>query len=266
MQNFSSDFKYYQHTIKEEVLISGAGIHSGQSVTMRLKPAEPNTGIVFQRIDLPGKPLVKADVDNVIETNRSTTIEVNGARISTIEHILAALVGTQIDNILIEIDDEEVPILDGSAQPFVEALRREFIYAFNENKYPGLPELHVNTISSEPFVVGDIPVIPIVVHHLNMPVLGFRFGKFTYITDANRIDEKERIKITGSEVIVLNALRKKKHLSHFTLDEAVALVHDLNIPSAYFTHMSHQIGRHDEINTQLPKGNQLAWDGLTLEI
>src|SRR5438045_8557305 len=118
MEHNNSNHKYFQRTIKEEVIISGAGIHSGQAVTMRLKPAEPNTGIVFQRIDLPGKPLVKADVDNVIETNRSTTIEANGARISTIEHLIASLVGMQIDNVLIEINDEEVPILDESAQPF----------------------------------------------------------------------------------------------------------------------------------------------------
>ena len=113
---------YFQHTIRQELSISGKGVHTGQSVTIRLKPAEPYTGIVFQRIDLPGKPLVKADVDNVIETNRSTTIEANGARISTIEHLMAALVGIQVDNILVEIDGEEVPILDGSSEPFVELL------------------------------------------------------------------------------------------------------------------------------------------------
>lgn len=124
MEHLNSNHKQYQHTIKEEVTISGAGIHSGEAVTMRLKPAEPNTGIVFQRIDLPGKPLVKADVDNVIETNRSTTIEVKGARVSTIEHLMAALVGTQVDNVLIEIDGEEIPILDGSAEPFVEVLEK----------------------------------------------------------------------------------------------------------------------------------------------
>jgi UDP-3-O-[3-hydroxymyristoyl] N-acetylglucosamine deacetylase/3-hydroxyacyl-[acyl-carrier-protein] dehydratase len=114
---------HFQHTIKEELVISGAGIHTGQSVTMLLKPAEPNTGINFKRIDLPEKTVVKADVDNVIETNRSTTIEVKGARVSTIEHLMAALVGMQIDNVMIEIDGEEVPILDGSAEPFVVALK-----------------------------------------------------------------------------------------------------------------------------------------------
>lgn len=134
MEHLNSNHKQYQHTIKQEVTISGAGIHSGEAVTMRLKPAEPNTGIVFQRIDLPGKPLVKADVDNVIETNRSTTIEVNGARVSTIEHLMAALVGTQVDNVLIEIDGEEIPILDGSAEPFVEVLEKTGTQKQNEQK------------------------------------------------------------------------------------------------------------------------------------
>lgn len=114
----------FQQTIKEEIAIAGVGIHSGQSVTIRLKPAVANTGINFQRIDLEGKPIVKADVDNVVETNRSTTIEANGARVNTIEHLMAALVGMQIDNVLIEIDGEEIPILDGSSQPFVDALEK----------------------------------------------------------------------------------------------------------------------------------------------
>ncbi len=124
MELSNSKEEYFQHTIKEEVIISGAGIHTGQSVTMRIKAAEPNTGINFQRTDLTGKPTVKADVDNVIETNRSTTIESNGARVSTIEHLMAALTGMLIDNVLIEIDGEEVPILDGSAQIFIEHLSK----------------------------------------------------------------------------------------------------------------------------------------------
>ncbi|MEO6329189.1 MAG: bifunctional UDP-3-O-[3-hydroxymyristoyl] N-acetylglucosamine deacetylase/3-hydroxyacyl-ACP dehydratase [Ginsengibacter sp.] len=120
----NSSEQSFQHTIRETLSISGVGIHTGQSVTMLLKPADPNTGINFKRTDLPGNPFVKADVDNVIETNRSTTIEQNGARIGTIEHLMAALVGMQIDNILIEIDGEEVPILDGSSQLFIEALEK----------------------------------------------------------------------------------------------------------------------------------------------
>lgn len=116
--------KIFQHTISQALTIAGAGIHTGQAVTMCLKPAEPNFGIQFQRIDLPEKPLIKADVDNVVETNRSTTLEVKGARVSTIEHLMAALVGMEIDNVLIEIDGEEIPILDGSSQPFVDQLKQ----------------------------------------------------------------------------------------------------------------------------------------------
>ena len=119
-QSFNSRETHFQHTLKESVSISGAGIHTGQSVTITIKPAEPGSGINFQRIDLPGQPVVKADVDNVIETNRSTTIEANGARIGTIEHLMAALMGMQIDNTLIEINGEEVPILDGSSQVFID--------------------------------------------------------------------------------------------------------------------------------------------------
>lgn len=147
-----------------------------------------------------------------------------------------------------------------------EALRRDFYYAFSDTKYPGIPELNLNTINLEPFTVGDIPIVPILVWHLKMPVLGFRFGSFTYITDANRIDEGEKGKIKGSEILVLNALRKQKHISHFTLDEAIELAKDLLIPAVYFTHISHQLGRHSDINAELPDGMQLAYDGLEINV
>lgn len=145
-----------------------------------------------------------------------------------------------------------------------EAIKREFAYAFSDKKYPGIPNLNFNTIDENPFVVGDIPVIPVLVWHLKMPVLGFRFGSFTYITDANRIDEEEKEKIKNSSVMVLNALRKEKHISHFTLAEAVAIVQELNIPQGYFTHMSHQMGRHATVNGELPNDIQLAFDGQEL--
>ena len=124
----------FQHTLASEVTINGVGIHTGQTVAMVLKPAEPNTGIVFHRIDLPNKPVVKADVDNVVETTRSTTIEANGARVSTIEHLMAALVGCQVDNVIIDIDAPEVPILDGSSEPFVEAIDKVGISKQNAAK------------------------------------------------------------------------------------------------------------------------------------
>jgi phosphoribosyl 1,2-cyclic phosphate phosphodiesterase len=145
-----------------------------------------------------------------------------------------------------------------------EALKREFHYAFADHKYPGVPELNLHTIESEPFYVGDIKVIPILVWHLKMPVLGFRFGDFTYITDANRIDPAEKQKIKGSKAMVLNALRHKKHISHYTLDEAIDLIHELNVPKGYLTHISHQLGKYADVNPALPEGIELAYDGMQL--
>jgi phosphoribosyl 1,2-cyclic phosphate phosphodiesterase len=144
------------------------------------------------------------------------------------------------------------------------ALKREFYYIFTEKKYPGIPEINLNSIGLEPFFIGDIPVIPILVWHLHMPVLGFRFGNFTYITDANRIEAAEMEKIKGSSVMVINALRHKKHLSHFTLSEALSLVQELKVPQAFFTHISHQLGKHGDVNAVLPEGVALAFDGLQL--
>ncbi len=144
------------------------------------------------------------------------------------------------------------------------AIRRDFYYAFADTRYPGIPELNLISISDEPFIVGDIPVTPVKVWHMKMPVLGFRFGSFTYITDANRIEEQEKDKIRGSEVLVLNALRKQQHISHFTLGEAVDLVQELRVPLGYFTHMSHQMGLHADIEAELPDNIHLAWDGMVL--
>lgn len=145
-----------------------------------------------------------------------------------------------------------------------EAVKREFAYIFSDKKYPGIPDINLNTITLEPFSIGDIPVVPILVWHLKMPVMAYRFGKFTYITDANRVEPAEKEKIKGSEVMVVNALRHKAHISHFTLDEAIGLVQELNVPKAYFTHVSHQLGKHAAVNKELPAGIQLAYDGLNL--
>lgn len=147
-----------------------------------------------------------------------------------------------------------------------EAVRRDFYYAFTDTKYPGVPELNLITIDESPFVVGDIPVQPIQVMHHKMPVFGFRFGDFTYITDANRIDDDEKEKIKGSKVLVLNALRKEAHVSHFTLEEAIALAIELEVPEVYFTHISHQLGKHEEINRELPPHIRLAYDGLKISL
>lgn len=147
----------------------------------------------------------------------------------------------------------------------IDALMREFAYAFADKKYPGVPNLELNSIDLEPFAVGDFTITPLQVWHLKMPVWGFRFGPFTYITDANHIDPSEKEKIRGSEVLVVNALRQEKHISHYTLDEAVALVQELGVPRAYFTHISHQLGRHADIEPGLPPGLHLGYDGLEIE-
>jgi phosphoribosyl 1,2-cyclic phosphate phosphodiesterase len=161
---------------------------------------------------------------------------------------------------------QEQPMQLYANQMTIDALMREFAYAFADKKYPGVPNLELNTITTEPFLIGDIPVIPISVWHLKMPVLSFRMGDFTYITDANRIDESEKEKIWGSRILVLNALRREKHISHFSLQEAVELVQELGVPEAYFTHLSHQMGRHAEVEAELPEGIHLGWDGLSLKI
>jgi phosphoribosyl 1,2-cyclic phosphate phosphodiesterase len=147
-----------------------------------------------------------------------------------------------------------------------EALTREFAYVFADKKYPGVPEINLYTIDETFFTIGDIPIQPFTVWHHKMPVYGFRFKNFTYITDANRIDESVKEIIKGSDIIVLNALRNEHHLSHFTLKEAVALVNELEIPEAYFTHISHQLGKHESVESNLPLNVHLAFDGLELSI
>lgn len=148
-----------------------------------------------------------------------------------------------------------------------EAIRRDFYYAFAENKYPGVPNMEMNTIDTNTFTIGDIEILPILVWHLKMPVFGFKFNKkFVYITDANRIDEEEKEKIKDASVLVLNALRKEQHISHFTLDEAVALSKEVKAQQVYFTHISHQLGLHENINQELPSNIHLAYDGLSFEV
>ncbi|MBA2249678.1 MAG: bifunctional UDP-3-O-[3-hydroxymyristoyl] N-acetylglucosamine deacetylase/3-hydroxyacyl-ACP dehydratase [Chitinophagaceae bacterium] len=189
MEQVNSKREFYQHTIKQELSISGAGIHTGESVTIRLKPAEPNTGINFQRIDLPKKPVVKADVDYVIETNRSTTIEHNGARVSTIEHLMAALTGMQIDNVLIEIDGEEVPILDGSASPFIDALETAGIQKQQAKKIFYSIDQNITFVDEQKNV--EMVALPYHSYRINTlidfnsPVLGTQHASLQNITDFN---------------------------------------------------------------------------------
>jgi phosphoribosyl 1,2-cyclic phosphate phosphodiesterase len=148
----------------------------------------------------------------------------------------------------------------------LEAIKQMLPYAFEQNKYPGVPDINLNTIDTSSFHINGVQIIPIRAYHYKLPVLGFRIGDFTYITDANYIPEEEKEKIIGSKYIVINALRKKKHISHFSLSEAQEVVREFSPRYAYFTHISHQMGFHKEVNKSLPENVKLAHDGLTLEI
>lgn len=145
-------------------------------------------------------------------------------------------------------------------------IKREFSYVFAEVKYPGVPSVVPHEIQNEAFEVEGISILPIKVMHYRLPVFGFRIGDFTYITDAKTIDDQELDKIRGSKILVVNALQKTHHISHFTLDEAVALVQELKPEMAYFTHISHKLGTHQEVENQLPSNIRLAYDGLKIEI
>jgi len=147
-----------------------------------------------------------------------------------------------------------------------EALKREFAYVFAEMKYPGIPEVKLNTIDLKPFSIGNIKFIPIEVMHYKLPVLGFRLGDFTYITDAKTISEAEKQKIKGTKTLVINALQIEKHISHFTFVEAIAFAKEIGAEKTYFTHISHRLGRHQSILGLLPKNITLAYDGLVLEV
>ena len=179
----------FQHTVAKEVAISGVGIHTGQTVQMILKPAEANTGIVFKRVDLPGSPTVKADVDNVVETTRSTTIESNGARVSTIEHLMAALVGNQIDNVSIEINGAEVPILDGSSEPFVEIIRKAGLKKLDAQKiYYTLQHNITFSDDQKKVEMVALPYDEFRINTLidfNSPVLGTQHAAIRHITSFN---------------------------------------------------------------------------------
>ena len=147
------------------------------------------------------------------------------------------------------------------------AIQRDFYYAFEANKDAGLPEMQLHTIDHETtFKIGDIQLTPIQVMHREMPVLGFRIGNFTYITDANYISEEAIEQIKGSKVLILNALRPQSHPTHFTLSEAIAMAQSLNIPQTYFTHFSHQIGLHANVEPSLPKGIGMSFDGMVITL
>lgn len=146
-----------------------------------------------------------------------------------------------------------------------EILRREFRYAFSGANYPGIPVLNIIPVTGAPFKIGDIQLQPIQVMHYKLPVYGYRIGSFTYITDANYIAPEEIEKIKGSKILVVNALRHEEHISHFNLEQAIALAKEVGAEQTYITHVSHQLGVHAVLEAELPAGIRMAYDGLVLE-
>lgn len=146
------------------------------------------------------------------------------------------------------------------------ALQREFSYIFSDEKYPGIPQIQVIEFADDSFPIGDLEIVPVNVKHYMMDVKAFRINDFAYVTDANLIDDNERKKLQNLDVLVLNALRREPHISHFTFEEAIQVVKELKPKKAYFTHVSHQLGLHELVNRELPDTIELAFDGLQLVI
>ena len=146
-------------------------------------------------------------------------------------------------------------------------LRQEFHYVFDERfNYPGIPRINANTITNEPFVINNETITPIDGLHYKLQVFGFRIVDFTYITDMNSISEEEIEKVKGTKVLVLNALQKQPHISHFNLEEAIELVSKIKPEKTYFTHLSHTMGLHEIVSKELPQDIELAYDGLEIKI
>jgi len=146
------------------------------------------------------------------------------------------------------------------------AIRRTFNYVFSEKKYPGIPRINLHTIDENKFFVNDVAFLPVRCFHHELPVLGFRVNGITYITDANMIPGKELKKIEGTRILIINALRKEKHISHFCLDEAIDIIQTVKPERAYLIHTSHSMGKHEDIQRILPENIFMAYDGLTISI
>ena len=147
----------------------------------------------------------------------------------------------------------------------ISALKREYAYVFSEDRYPGIPDISVHEIDEAAFEVAGMTLIPIPVLHYKMPVLGFRIGDLAYITDANYISPASMDKLKGIKVLIVNALRKTEHISHFSLDQAILLSRKLKVARTYFTHISHLMGKHELVAAEIPDGMKMAYDGLCLD-
>jgi phosphoribosyl 1,2-cyclic phosphate phosphodiesterase len=162
------------------------------------------------------------------------------------------------------IQNMSMPVF-GSAET-LQQIKSDFAYIFGPKNYPGLPKIDLNIIADEPFQFQGIRIIPLPVLHLHMPVLGFRIGNFSYITDTNNIPHATLAKLEGTEVLVLTALQREQHISHFNLEEAINMVQIIKPRKAYFTHISHKLGLHADVEKELPEHVHLAYDGLKLEL
>lgn len=147
-----------------------------------------------------------------------------------------------------------------------EAVKRIFHYAFADFKYPGIPKMQLKDIEDSSFAIEDVDFIPIRCWHHKLPVYGFRVGDLTYITDTNFIEKKELEKVKGTKILIINALRKEKHLSHFNLKEALEVVQEIKPEQTYLTHVSHHFGKYEEVQKELPDNVFLAYDGLKMEL
>ena len=161
---------------------------------------------------------------------------------------------------------DELCCLAESRKTCLEALKSGFPYVFAKKKYPGSPQVIMHQLSTETFQIGHMEIIPIRMMHYRLPVLGFRIGKFAYLTDGNYISESEKKKLIGVKYLVVNALRREKHISHFTLSEAVSLIVEIGAVTGYLTHISHQMGPCQKLKKELPENVQPAYDGLVLEV
>ena len=167
---------------------------------------------------------------------------------------------------------KDIPVY--ATEQVQKVVRKDFDYAFAEHRYPGVPEMSLHTIGIEPFEVGTLRITPIYGLHYKLPVVGFRIatkldsasGQMVYLTDFNHIDESEIEKIKGVEALVINALRHEKHISHFSLPEALEVAAKVGAQQTWLTHMSHQIGLHAEEEAKLPEGVHFAFDGLKLTL
>lgn len=153
-----------------------------------------------------------------------------------------------------------------ATQEVIDSINKEFPYILTEKRFFGAPQLEFHIIENKPFSINGVNIQPVEVLHHKLSVFGFRIGGFTYITDASFIAESEKPKAIGSEVLVVNALRKSKHISHFSLEEALELIRELKPEKAFITHLSHFIGRHQDIQESLPDNVFLAYDGLKIDL